>query len=63
MFVLELLRRDCFVTQIRAKMCVRAGIIFAHICATKLSNAFNAEQNPWLRTLELSESQFCHQAS
>ena len=51
MFVLKDFVRDCFVAQIRAKMCVRAGIrAYLRDEATP-----TAEQNPWLRTLELSQ--------
>ena len=45
MFVPKSFVRECFVAQIRAEMCVRAG-----------TRAYlrDAKQNPWLRTLELS---------
>ena len=47
MFVLKYFVRDCFVAQIRAKMCVRAGIR-AYLRDEALKQR-HAKQNPWLR--------------
>ena len=51
MFVLKDFVQDCFVAQICAKMCVRA-VIRAYLLAARRSNP---KQNPWVRTLELSQ--------